>query len=104
IARAKTSSSDADSAFALAYLDISTGEFRISECDRAGLPAEIARLEPGEIIVSDALYADTELAPLWRSLPVVTPLARDVFDGASAERRLAAYFAGATGAVLPAVS
>src|ERR1700722_9350597 len=41
IARAKTSSSDADSAFALAYLDISTGEFRISECDRAGLAAQI---------------------------------------------------------------
>src|SRR5216683_1939787 len=96
IARAKLSSTDADSAFALAYLDISTGEFRISACDRNGLPAEIARLEPGEIIVSDALYADTELAPLWRSLPVVTPLARDVFDGASAERRLAAYFAVAT--------
>src|SRR5216683_280721 len=96
IARAKLSSSDADSAFALAYLDISTGEFRISACDRNGLPAEIARLEPGEIVVSDALYGDTELAPLWRSLPVVTPLARDVFDGASAERRLAAYFAVAT--------
>jgi len=96
IARAKLSSTDADSAFALAYLDISTGEFRISTSDRNGLPAEIARLEPGEIIVSDALYADTELTPLWRSLPVVTPLARDVFDGASAERRLAAYFAVAT--------
>jgi DNA mismatch repair protein MutS len=96
VARAKLSSTDADSAFALAYLDISTGEFRISECDRNGLPAEIARLEPGEIIVSDALYGDTELAPLWRSLPVVTPLNRDVFDAASAERRLAAYFAVAT--------
>src|SRR5260221_8931001 len=96
IARAKLSSTDADSAFALGYLDISTGEFRISTCDRSGLPAEIARLEPGEIIVSDALYADTELTPLWRSLPVVTPLARDVFDGANAERRLASYFAVAT--------
>src|ERR1700730_7170795 len=96
IARAKLSSTDADSAFALAYLDISTGEFRIATCDRSGLPAEIARLEPGEIIVSDALYADSELKPLWRSLPVVTPLARDVFDGASAERRLASYFAVAT--------
>src|ERR1700738_3755731 len=96
VARAKLSSTDADSAFALAYLDISTGEFRIATCDRSGLPAEIARLEPGEIIVSGALYADTELAPLWRALPVVTPLARDVFDGASAERRLAAYFAVAT--------
>src|SRR5215475_10390194 len=96
VARAKPSSAVADSAFALAYLDISTGEFRICACDRSGLPAEIARLEPGEIIVSDALYADTDLAPLWRSLPAVTPLARDVFDGASAERRLAAYLAVAT--------
>jgi DNA mismatch repair protein MutS len=96
IARAKRTSTDADSTFALAYLDISTGEFRISTCDRSGLPAEIARLEPGEIIVSDALYEDTELLPLWRSLPAVTPLTRDVFDGVSAERRLSAYFAVAT--------
>jgi len=96
VARAKPSSSAADSAFALAYLDMSTGEFRICACDRNGLPAEIARLEPGEIIVSDALYADTELAPLWRSLPAVTPLTRDVFDSATAERRLASYFAVAT--------
>ena len=104
VARAKRSSTDADSAFALAYLDISTGEFRISACDRNGLPAEIARLEPGEILVSDALYDDAELAPLWRSLPTVTPLARDVFDGASAERRLAAYFAVATVDVFGALS
>jgi DNA mismatch repair protein MutS len=104
IARAKRGSTDADSAFALAYLDISTGEFRISTCDRNGLPAEIARLEPGEIIVSDALYDDAELAPLWRSLPTVTPLARDVFDGASAERRLATYFAVATVDVFGALS
>ena len=104
IARAKRSSTDADSAFALGYLDISTGEFRISTCDRNGLPAEIARLEPGEIIVSDALYDDAELAPLWRSLPTVTPLNRDVFDGASAERRLAAYFAVATVDVFGALS
>ncbi len=96
VARAKVSSAQGDSRFAVAYLDISTGEFRIAECDRAGLSAEIARLEPGEIIVSDALYADPELAPMWRSLPAVTPLARDVFDGATAERRLAAYFAVAT--------
>src|ERR1700758_246046 len=69
IARAKLSA-DGDSAFALAFLDISTGEFRLVECDRNGLPAELARLEPGEIIVSDALYGDTELAPLLRTLPV----------------------------------
>jgi DNA mismatch repair protein MutS len=81
-----------ESRFALAWIDISTGEFRIAECDRAGLAAEIARLEPGEIIVSDALYGDADLAPYLRTLPAVMPLTRDVFDGATAERRLASYF------------
>src|SRR5258708_38166234 len=93
VARAKLSSNDTDSRFALAYLDNSTGEFRISTCDRNGLPAEIARLEPGEIIVSDTLYDDPELAPLWRSLPSVTPLPRDVSDCASALLRLPTSFA-----------
>jgi DNA mismatch repair protein MutS len=96
LAIARARASDDNSRFGLAWIDISTGEFRISECDRAGLMAEIARLEPGEIVVSDALYSDGELAPAWRSLPAVTPLTRDVFDGATAERRLADFFAVAT--------
>ena len=95
IVRAKASSVDAPAQFALAALDISTAEFRVLECDRVGLAAEIARIEPGEIIVSDALYDDADIAPYFRELPV-TPLTRDVFDGATAERRLAAYFAVAT--------
>src|SRR5262249_29282152 len=44
----------------------------------------------------DALYSETDLAGYWRSLPAVTPLARDVFDGATAERRLTSFFAVAT--------
>jgi DNA mismatch repair protein MutS len=95
IVRARASSPDAAPQFALASLDISTAEFRVMECDRLALAAEIARIEPGEIIVSDALDGDPELAPYLRTLPV-TPLTRDVFDGATAERRLAAYFAVAT--------
>lgn len=96
VARARTSSSGDDSRFALAWIDISTGEFRVSECDRTTLSAEIARLEPGEIIVSDVLYGEPDLAAFWRSLPAVTPLARDVFDGATAERRLTSFFAVST--------
>src|SRR5499433_3987765 len=94
IARARASADT--SLFALAWIDIATGEFRLTECDHAGLGAEIARLEPGEIIVSDALYGDPELGSFLRALPAVTPLARDVFDGATAERRLADYFRVAT--------
>src|SRR3954452_2050991 len=61
IVRARASSADAAPVFALAYLDISTGEFCVTECDRLALAAELARIEPGEIIVSDALYSDGEL-------------------------------------------
>ncbi|NVO15372.1 MAG: DNA mismatch repair protein MutS [Rhodoplanes sp.] len=96
IVRAKPSTGHEESRFALACLDISTGEFRLTECDRTRLAAEIARVEPGEVIVSDALWEDPEVAPFLRTLPAVTPLGRDVFDGASAERRLASYFAVAT--------
>jgi DNA mismatch repair protein MutS len=96
LALARARSSAGDDRFALAWIDISTGDFRVAECERVSLAAEIARIEPGEIIVSDALYADTELAPALRALPTLTPLARDVFDGATAERRLATFFAVAT--------
>ncbi len=80
VARARLSSVGEEARFALAWIDISTGEFRITECDRLSLSAEIARLEPSEIIVSDALFAEAELAPYWRELTAVTPLTRDVFE------------------------
>ncbi|MEJ2435303.1 MAG: DNA mismatch repair protein MutS, partial [Pseudolabrys sp.] len=96
VARARLSSVGEEMRFALAWIDISTGEFRVTECDRVMLAAEIARLEPGEIIVSDALYGDAELKALWRELPAAIPLGRDVFDSATAERRLTSFFAVAT--------
>src|SRR5437764_8063696 len=86
-ALARSRASAGDDRFALAWIDISTGEFRVAECDHASLGSTIARIEPGEIIVADALYADTELAPTLHALPVLTPVTRDVFDGATAERR-----------------
>jgi len=96
VARARLSSVGEEVRFALAWIDISTGEFRIAEANRDSLAAEIARLEPGEIVVSDALYADPDLSAYWRSLSAVTPLTRDVFDGATAERRLTSFFSVAT--------
>jgi DNA mismatch repair protein MutS len=104
LALARSRASSTEDRFALAWIDISTGDFRVAECERAGLAAEIARIEPGEIIVSDALYADAELAAYWNSLPALTPLARDVFDGATAERRLAAFFSVATSEAFGAFS
>jgi DNA mismatch repair protein MutS len=102
IARSRTSATE--DRFALAWIDISTSEFNVAECDRIALAAAVARIEPGEIIVADAVFSDPELAPYLRSLPAVTPLTRDVFDGATAERRLAAFFGVATTASFGAFS
>jgi DNA mismatch repair protein MutS len=102
IARSRTSATE--DWFALAWIDISTSEFNVAECERGGLAAAVARIEPGEIIVADAVFSDAELAPYLRSLPAVTPLTRDVFDGATAERRLAAFFGVATTASFGAFS
>jgi DNA mismatch repair protein MutS len=88
----------------LAWIDISTAEFMVTECATAELAATLARINPNEVIVTDALYGDGELGPLLRELPAVTPLTRDVFDGATAERRLCDYFAVATMDGLAAMS
>ena len=79
--------------YGLAWVDISTGEFRVAASDRARLAADLSRIAPSEAIVSDALFADPDLAPVWRDAgAAVTPLAAAFFDGATASQRLAAYF------------
>ncbi|WP_342708854.1 DNA mismatch repair protein MutS [Bradyrhizobium sp. B124] len=88
----------------LAWIDISTSEFMVTECATSELAATLARINPNEAIVTDALYSDNELAPTLRELPSVTPLTRDVFDSATAERRLCDYFAVATMDGLSAMS
>ena len=94
IARARASSGG--DRIGLAWIDISTSEFIVTECSTGELAATLARINPNEAIVTDALYGDPDIGPLLRELPAVTPLTRDVFDGATAERRLCDYFAVAT--------
>src|SRR5216684_3618973 len=88
----------------LAWIDISTAEFVVIECSASELAATLSRINPNEVIVTDALYGDADLGPLLRELPAVTPLTRDVFDSATAERRLCDYFAVATMDGLSAMS
>jgi DNA mismatch repair protein MutS len=104
LAIARTRASNGGDRYGLAWIDISTSEFMVTECSGAELPATLARINPNEAIVTDALYGDTELAPLLRELSAVTPLTRDVFDSSTAERRLCDYFAVATMDGLAAMS
>ena len=83
--------------FAVAWVDISTGEFRVAASDRERLAADLARIEPSEIIVPDALFGDEALSHFWRGLPAaVTPLSSAFFDSTTAETRLASHFGVAT--------
>src|SRR5947207_2559378 len=102
IARARASSGG--DRIGLAWIDISTSEFVVTECSTGELAATLSRINPSEVIVTDALYGDPDLGPLLRELTAVTPLTRDVFDSASAERRLSDYFAVATMDGLSAMS
>src|ERR1019366_4389209 len=91
IARARASSGG--DRIGLAWIDISTSEFSVTECATGELAATLSRINPNEVIVTDALFGDPDLGTSLRELPAVTPLTRDVFDSATSERRLCDYFA-----------
>src|ERR1700719_610454 len=104
LALARARGSSGGDRLGLAWIDISTAEFIVTECATGDLAATLSRINPNEAIVTDALYGDPELGPLLRELPAVTPLTRDFFDSATAERRLCDYFAVATMDGLSAMS
>src|SRR5579863_6237430 len=79
--------------FGLAALDISTGAFSLSETDEAGLGVEIARIEPSEILVPQALFDDPAITRLFaETRAAVTPIGRDMSDGVLAERRILDFY------------
>jgi DNA mismatch repair protein MutS len=84
---------DGRQVYGLAALDLSTGAFALSEADQAGLAAEIARLEPSEIVASQAVYDEREFSQIVTALRLpATPLGRDGGDGAAAARRVCEFY------------
>src|SRR5258707_6639505 len=72
---------EAGGSFGLAWLDLSTGGFHTQPVGAGALGAALARLAPGEILVSERLVQRPELFELfadWKSAP--TPLAHARFD------------------------
>ncbi len=76
---------------ALAWTDISTGEFRVMSCPLVRLGPELARIAPREVVVSEAKEADCAriVSDLGAAL---TPLSRGSFDSAGSEKRLCDLF------------
>src|SRR6201988_3820264 len=71
LALARARSSAGGDRFGLAWIDISTSEFMVTECGANELGAALARINPNEAIVSEALYGDLALAAVFRELPAL---------------------------------
>ncbi len=79
--------------FALACADMSTGLFQVSGLRENDIAAELARINPRELLVPDALLAHEALAPLLKSLgPALSPLPSSRFDSAAGERALTGHY------------
>jgi len=84
---------EAGGALALASLDLSTGDFQVEAIEASSLAPALARLDPGELLLSDRLLARPELAAAleeWKASLTPQPAAR--FDSAMGKRRLEAYY------------
>jgi DNA mismatch repair protein MutS len=78
---------------ALAWIDISTGEFRVCPTSRSALPAELARLSPKELLLADKLFVDGELSPILREYrAALSPQAASLFDVSKTENKLMAFY------------
>ncbi|MEM6461790.1 MAG: DNA mismatch repair protein MutS [Pseudomonadota bacterium] len=83
----------AQGSFALAWVDISTGTFRLAETSENRLAADVLRLDPKELIVSEQVFYDDALRPVFDLLgTIVSPQPPVLFDSASAEGRICRFF------------
>jgi len=82
---------------ALAWIDISTGTFRVTETAPARLLTDILRVDPRELIVAEPVFHDEALRPLFDTLGrIVSPQPAILFDSSGAADRISRFFGIAT--------
>jgi DNA mismatch repair protein MutS len=83
----------AGGALALASADVSVGAFQVMSVEARELAAELARIQPSELLAPDTLLADEAVGPVLKSLgPALTPLPSVKFESGVAERALKQHF------------
>ena len=84
-------SESGDARFALASLDISTGELLATTVGGSDLAGELARLAPREVLIGDDQAGDPSLrAVIHEAGAALTPIPRAHFDSSRGERALKA--------------
>ncbi|PBB45331.1 DNA mismatch repair protein MutS [Mesorhizobium sp. WSM3866] len=97
LGRVKGGNAASQGSFALAWIDISTGAFRVAETSAERLLADIFRVDPRELIVAEPVFHDAELRPVFDVLGrIANPQPPSLFDSASATGRIARFFEVAT--------
>jgi DNA mismatch repair protein MutS len=74
---------------AIAWAEVSTGEFMVSAVSAQTVAAELAAMSPAELLVEESQFGE---AAGFTQRTTLTPLPRAKFDVASAERQLKAQF------------
>jgi DNA mismatch repair protein MutS len=80
---------EAQGGLALAWFDLSTGDFATQEVAMASLGADLARLAPGEILLPERLLQKPELFELlndWKA--ALSPLPNARFDSENGRKRI----------------
>jgi DNA mismatch repair protein MutS len=87
----------AENTYALAWIDISTGAFKVAETTADRLLSDIFRIDPKELVLADAVFHDPELRPVFDVIGrIANPQPPSLFDSASAAGRIARFFDVAT--------
>ncbi len=84
-------------ALALAWIDISTGAFRVTESVPDRLLSDILRIDPRELIVAETVFHDEAMRPVFDMLGrIVSPQPPILFDSGGAADRIGRFFGIAT--------
>ena len=84
---------EAQGSFGLAWLDMSTGDLQMQPLSEHGVAAALARLDPGEVLISDRMASREDLADAfqpWQDQLSTLPASR--FDSTNGDLRLQAMF------------
>ena len=84
---------EAQGSLGLAWIDVSTGDFAMQALSAKTLSAALARLSPGELLVSDRLLGAESLFEAWGEWKaILSPLPSARFDSENARRRLESLY------------
>lgn len=82
----------AEGRMALAWADLSTGDFSFCPTDAERLAMDLARVDARELLLPDGLLGDGAVGPVLRGQLHLTPLPSARFDSQAGAKRLCAHF------------